>query len=215
MKALADVLLAHPHVWILVDDIYEHLVYDGFRFFTLVNVEPELKGRTLTVNGVSKAYAMTGWRVGYAAGPKELIDAMETVQGQVTSGSCTIAQWAAVAALSGPQDFVEESRRAFEKRRDRVVAMLNEAPLLRCPKPDGAFYVFPSIAEVIGRKGPTGAVIENDEQFVDQLLETEGVAVVHGSAFGAGPNFRISYAASMEELERACMKIRRFCTQIS
>ncbi|HEY0293541.1 MAG TPA: pyridoxal phosphate-dependent aminotransferase [Hansschlegelia sp.] len=211
IKALTDVLLRHPHVWVLTDDMYEHLVFGGFQFTTPAQVEPALYDRTLTMNGVSKAYCMTGWRIGYAAGPDALIKAMEMVQGQQTSGACTIAQWAALEALSGPQDFLPGFREAFERRRDLVVSMLNQASGLNCPKPEGAFYVYPSCAGTIGKTAPTGRTIATDEDFVSELLESEGVAVVHGSAFGLGPNFRISYAAADETLEEACRRIQRFC----
>lgn len=211
LKALTDVLVKHPHVWILTDDMYEHLTYGDFKFATPVEVEPSLKDRTLTMNGVSKAYAMTGWRIGYAAGPLELIKAMDMIQGQQTSGACSIAQWAAVEALNGPQDFIKERRDIFEQRRDLVVSMLNQATGITCPVPEGAFYVYPSCAGLIGKTTPTGKVIETDADFVSELLEVEGVAVVHGSAFGLGPNFRISYATSTEKLEEACSRIQRFC----
>ena len=215
LKGLTDVLLRHPHVWVLTDDMYEHLVYGDFEFTTPVQVEPALKPRTLTMNGVSKAYAMTGWRIGYAAGPAELIKAMDMVQGQQTSGACTIAQWAAVEALNGPQDFIPRSRKAFEERRDLVVSMLGQARLLTCPKPEGAFYVYPSCAQAIGRKAPSGKVIENDVDFVSELLEAEGVAAVQGSAFGQGPNFRVSYATSLDVLETACKKIQTFTASLT
>jgi aspartate aminotransferase len=211
MKALTDVLLRHPHVWVLTDDMYEHLTYGAFSFVTPAQVEPALYERTLTMNGVSKAYAMTGWRIGYAAGPEHLIKAMDFVQGQQTSGATTIAQWAAVEALNGPQDHLATFRAAFEERRDLVVSMLNQTRSLRCPTPEGAFYVYPSCAEAIGRTAPSGKRLETDEDFVSELLETEGVAAVHGSAFGLGPNFRISYATSNELLEEACHRIQRFC----
>jgi len=214
LKKLTDVLLRHPHVWILCDDIYEHLTYDGFVFATPAQVEPALYERTLTMNGVSKAYAMTGWRIGYAAGPKELIRAMDVVQGQSTSGACSIAQWAALEALSGPQDFIASNRELFRGRRNLVVAMLNEAPGIHCPTPEGAFYVFPSCAELIGKRSPNGTLIDSDNAFVSELLDTEGVAVVQGSAFGLGPNFRISYAADTEELRDACASIQRFCSSL-
>jgi len=214
LSAIADMLLRHPHVWILSDDIYEHLTYGDFRFSTLAQVEPKLKERTLTMNGVSKAYAMTGWRVGYGAGPRQLISAMEKVQGQLTSGTCIISQWAAVAALNGPQDFLRTSRVTFEGRRDLVVTMLNEARGIECPTPAGAFYVFPSCAGVIGNVGPSGKLIETDTDFVTELLDIEGVAVVQGSAFGLSPNFRISYAASTADLTEACGRIQRFCTNL-
>jgi aspartate aminotransferase len=211
IKALTDVLMRHPHVWVLTDDMYEHLVFGGFEFATPAQVEPALYERTLTMNGVSKAYCMTGWRIGYAAGPAELVRAMEMIQGQQTSGACTIAQFAALEALSGPQDFLPGFRQAFERRRDLVVSMLNQARGLTCPSPEGAFYVYPSCAGAIGLTSPSGKRIETDEDFVGELLEQEGVAVVHGSAFGLGPNFRISYAAADETLEEACRRIQRFC----
>jgi aspartate aminotransferase len=215
LKALTDVLLKHPHVWVLTDDIYEHLTYGDFEFTTPAQVEPALKDRTLTMNGCSKSYAMTGWRIGYAAGPETLIKVMDTLQGQQTSGACSVAQWAAVEALTGPQDFIPMSRKVFEERRDLVVSMLNQAKYLKCPSPEGAFYVYPSCAEAIGRKAPNGAVIGTDEDFVSALLEAEGVAVVQGSAFGLGPNFRISYATATPVLEDACRKIQRFCASLS
>ncbi|MBW6422982.1 pyridoxal phosphate-dependent aminotransferase [Rhizobium sp. XQZ8] len=211
LKALTDVLLKHEHVWVLTDDMYEHLTYGDFKFVSPAEIEPKLYNRTLTMNGVSKAYAMTGWRIGYAAGPVELIKAMDMIQGQQTSGACTVAQWAAVEALNGPQDFIPANKKIFEGRRDLVVSMLNQAKGIVCPSPEGAFYVYPSCAGLIGKTAPSGKVIETDEDFVTELLETEGVAVVHGSAFGLGPNFRISYAASEEQLEEACKRIQRFC----
>jgi len=195
----------------MTDDMYEHLVYDDFKFTTPAQVEPALQERTLTVNGVSKAYSMTGWRIGYAGGPADLIKAMAKVQSQSTSNPCSIAQWAAVEALSGTQDFIPKNNETFKGRRDLVVAMLNQANGITCPVPEGAFYVFPSCAGTIGKTSPSGKVIENDADFVTELLETEGVAVVHGSAFGLGPNFRISYATSTEALEEACRRIQRFC----
>ncbi|MEN3148310.1 pyridoxal phosphate-dependent aminotransferase [Neorhizobium sp. IRAMC:178] len=211
LKALTDVLVKHEHVWVLTDDMYEHLTYGDFKFVSPAEVEPKLYNRTLTMNGVSKAYAMTGWRIGYAAGPLELIKAMDMIQGQQTSGACTIAQWASVEALNGPQDFIPQNKKIFEARRDLVVSMLNQAKGIVCPSPEGAFYVYPSCAGLIGKTAPSGKVMETDEDFVTELLETEGVAVVHGSAFGLGPNFRISYAASEEQLEEACKRIQRFC----
>ncbi|MHA7883252.1 pyridoxal phosphate-dependent aminotransferase [Nitratireductor rhodophyticola] len=214
LKALADVLLAHPNVWVLTDDMYEHLTYGDFRFHTIAEVEPKLYERTLTMNGVSKAYAMTGWRIGYAAGPVELIKAMDMIQGQQTSGACSIAQWAAVEALNGPQDFVARNKAIFQGRRDLVVSMLNQARGIKCPVPEGAFYVYPSCAELIGKSTPSGRTIETDEDFVSELLEAEGVAVVHGSAFGLGPNFRISYATSEALLEEACNRIQRFTASL-
>ena len=214
LKELTGVLLRHRHVWILSDDIYEHLTYGDFKFATPAQVEPELFARTLTMNGVSKAYAMTGWRIGYAGGPEHLIRAMETVQGHQTSGTSAISQWAAVEALAGPQDHITTFRKAFEERRDLVLSMLNQAKGLVCPKPEGAFYVYPSCAETIGKKAPSGKIIQTDEDFVTELLETEGVAAVHGTAFGLGPNFRISYATSNKLLEEACHKIQRFCAEL-
>lgn len=211
LKALTDVLVKYPHVWILTDDMYEHLVYDDFEFVTLAQVEPALYDRTLTMNGVSKAYCMTGWRIGYAAGPEVLIKAMGTLQSQSTSNPSSIAQWAAVEALNGPQDFIAANNKVFKERRDLVVSMLNQARGLTCPKPEGAFYVYPSCAGLIGKTTPSGKVIENDEIFASELLEAEGVAVVHGSAFGLGPAFRISYATATKDLEEACLRIQRFC----
>ncbi len=214
LKALTEVLVRHPDVWILTDDMYEHLVYGDFVFTTPAQVEPNLMNRTLTMNGVSKSYAMTGWRIGYAAGPEHLIKAMDMVQGQQTSGACTIAQWASVEALNGPQDFIPERRRAFEVRRDLVVSMLNQAKDLECPSPEGAFYVYPSCAAAMGKTTPAGKRLDTDEDFVTALLEAEGVAAVHGSAFGSGPNFRISYATSNDLLEKACEKIQRFTASL-
>jgi aspartate aminotransferase len=211
MKAITDVLVRHPHVWVLTDDMYEHLTYGDFAFVTPAQVEPNLYERTLTMNGVSKAYAMTGWRIGYAAGPEHLVKAMDFVQGQQTSGACSIAQWAAVEALDGPQDHLKVFRKAFEERRDLVVSMLNQAKYLKCPMPKGAFYVYPSCADAMGRTAPSGKVLRTDEDFVSELLESEGVAAVHGSAFGLGPNLRISYATANEVLEDACHRIQRFC----
>jgi aspartate aminotransferase len=214
LKALTDVLMKHPHVWVLTDDMYEHLVFGDFVYYTPAQVEPALYERTLTMNGVSKAYAMTGWRIGYAAGPLPLIKAMDMIQGQQTSGACSVAQWAAVEALNGPQDFITESKKAFEERRDLVVSMLNQASGIVCPKPEGAFYVYPSCAALIGKTAPSGKVIANDEDFVMELLASEGVATVHGSSFGLGPNFRVSYATSNEKLEEACNRIQRFCASL-
>ena len=211
LKALTDVLMRHPHVWVLTDDMYEHLVFGDFEFTTPAQVEPGLYDRTLTMNGVSKAYAMTGWRIGYAAGPEHLIKAMDMIQGQQTSGASSIAQWAAVEALNGTQDYLPFARKAFEERRDLVVSMLNQCVGLKCPKPEGAFYVYPSCAGLIGKTAPSGKVISNDEDFVMELLATEGVASVHGSSFGLGPNFRVSYATSTANLEEACKRIQRFC----
>ncbi len=214
LKELTDVLMRHPHVWVMTDDMYEHLAYGDFEFCTPAQVEPRLYDRTLTVNGVSKAYAMTGWRIGYAAGPKELIAAMRKVQSQSTSNPCSVSQWAAVEALNGPQDYIEMSRPVFEGRRDLVVKMLNAAEGISCPTPDGAFYVYPSIAECIGKKTPSGVVIADDEVFATQLLEDQGVAVVFGAAFGLSPNFRVSYATSEEELTDACTRIQEFCKSL-
>ncbi|MEZ5780628.1 MAG: pyridoxal phosphate-dependent aminotransferase [Rhizobiaceae bacterium] len=215
LRELADVLLKHPHVWTLTDDMYEHLTYGDFVFKTIAEVEPALLDRTLTMNGVSKAYAMTGWRIGYAAGPVALIKAMDMIQGQQTSGACTISQWAAVEALNGPQDFIDKNKAVFQGRRDLVVSMLNQAKGISCPVPEGAFYVYPSCEGLIGKKTPGGKVIESDENFVSELLEAEGVAVVHGTAFGLGPNFRISYATSDSLLEEACIRIQRFTNSLS
>jgi aspartate aminotransferase len=214
LKALTDVLLRHPQVWVLTDDMYEHLLYDGRAFFTPAQVEPQLLDRTLTMNGVSKAYAMTGWRIGYGAGPEPLIKAMELLQMQTTSGASTIAQWAAVEALDGPQEIVAERRAVFQQRRDLVVSMLNQAPLLSCPRPEGAFYVYPSCAQAMGKTAPSGRRIETDQDFALELLDAEGVAVVHGGAFGAGPAIRISYAASQAALEEGCARIQRFCAAL-
>jgi len=211
LKAITDVLVRHPQVWVMTDDMYEHLVYDGFRFATPAEVEPKLYERTLTVNGVSKAYSMTGWRIGYAGGASDLITAMTTIQSQATHAPSTISQWAAVEALNGPQDFIPENAKTFKERRDLVVGMLNQAKGINCPRPEGAFYVFPSCAGTMGKTAPSGKKLENDEDFVTELLEAEGVAVVQGSAFGLGPAFRISYAASLADLEEACKRIQRFC----
>jgi aspartate aminotransferase len=210
LRALADVLLRHPHVWIMADDMYEHLLYDGLEFATIAQVEPKLYDRTLTVNGVSKAYAMTGWRIGFAGGPEALITLMRKVESQSTSNPCSIAQAAAVEALNGTQEFLAPRAAAFEKRRDLVVSMLNQATGITCAKPEGAFYVYPSCAGLIGKTAPSGKVLETDEDFVTELLNTEGVAVVHGSAFGLAPYFRISYATSEPILEDACTRIQRF-----
>ncbi|PSJ58253.1 pyridoxal phosphate-dependent aminotransferase [Pseudaminobacter soli (ex Li et al. 2025)] len=215
LREIADVLLKHPQVWVLTDDMYEHLTYGDFVFKTIAEVEPQLYSRTLTMNGVSKAYAMTGWRIGYAAGPIELIKAMDMIQGQQTSGACTIAQWASVEALNGPQDFIAKNKAIFQARRDLVVSMLNQARGISCPSPEGAFYVYPSCADLIGKKAPSGKVIDGDETFCSELLEAEGVAVVFGSAFGLGPNFRISYATSETLLEEACTRIQRFTASLS
>ena len=211
LKALTDVLLRNPHVWVMTDDMYEHLAYDDFKFCTPAQVEPKLYDRTLTVNGVSKAYAMTGWRIGYAAGPKVLIDAIRKVQSQSTSNPCSVSQWAAVEALNGTQDFLAPNNALFEGRRDLVVGLLNQAKGVVCPKPEGAFYVYPSIAGCIGKTSAGGAKIDNDEAFATALLEETGVAVVFGAAFGLSPNFRVSYATSNVELEEACNRIIAFC----
>ncbi len=214
LKALAEVLLGFPNVHILTDDMYEHLTYGDFKFTTIAEVEPGLYDRTLTMNGVSKAYAMTGWRIGYAAGPEPIIKAMAGVMGQTTSCASSIAQWAAVEALNGPQDFIPKNKLIFQGRRDLVVSMLNQAKGVSCPVPEGAFYVYPSIAQLIGKTAPSGAKIVNDEAFATELLEAEGVAIVHGEAFGLGPCFRVSYAASNAELEEACARIQRFCASL-
>ncbi|WP_295559665.1 pyridoxal phosphate-dependent aminotransferase [uncultured Hyphomicrobium sp.] len=213
LKALTDVLMQpkNQHVWVLTDDMYEHLLYDGLKFATPAQVEPGLYDRTLTMNGLSKAYCMTGWRLGYAAGPVKLIDAMRKLQSQSTSNPTSITQWAGVEALNGPQDFIAHNNAVFVQRRDLVVGMLNQAKGLNCPKPEGAFYVYPSCAGAIGKTTPKGATIGNDEDFVTALLEEEGVAVVHGAAFEGSPAFRISYATSTEALTEACTRIQRFC----
>ncbi len=215
IKGLTDVLLKHPHVWILADDIYEHLTYGDFKFKSVVAVEPKLKDRTLTMNGVAKAYAMTGWRIGYAGGPVELISAMRKVQSQSTSNPCSISQWASVEALNGSQDFMNERRDAFAKRRDLVVKLLNQAEGIFCPMPEGAFYVYPSIEGCIGKTTKDGTVIKTDEDFVTALLSQEGVAAVHGEAFGLSPYFRASYATSTEALQEACDRIIRFCASLT
>ena len=214
LKALTDVLLRHPLVWVLTDDMYEHIVYDGFEFVTPVQVEPGLYERTLTVNGVSKAYSMTGWRIGYAGGPVELIKAMAKVQSQSTSNPCSISQAAAVEALNGPQDFIAERAAKFSERRDLVVSMLNQATGLECPTPEGAFYVYPSCASLIGKSTPDGKTIDSDLDFATFLLEAEGVAVVHGEAFGLSPHVRISYATSNQALTEACGRIQKFCASL-
>ncbi len=214
LKALAAVLLEFPNVLVLTDDMYEHLTYGDFQFATIAQVEPRLYERTLTMNGVSKAYSMTGWRIGYAAGPEWLIKAMANVMGQTTSNPCSISQWAAVEALSGPQDFIPKNKKLFQDRRDLVVSMLNQANGVNCPTPEGAFYVYPSIAKLIGKKSAKGTLIDTDEAFALALLDAEQVAVVHGTAFGLAPCFRISYATSNECLEDACARIQRFCGQL-
>ena len=211
LKKVTDVLKKHPQVWVLTDDMYEKLVYDGFKFATPAQVEPSLYERTLTLNGVSKAYCMTGWRIGYAAGPEQLIKAMGTLQSQSTTNPSAISQWAAVAALDGPQDFIDKHNVSFKNRRDLIVSMLNQASGIKCPTPEGAFYVYPSCAGTIGKTAPSGKKLENDEDFAKELLASEGVAVVHGAAFGLSPAFRISYATSEKELEEAGRRIQRFC----
>ncbi|HKJ61525.1 MAG TPA: pyridoxal phosphate-dependent aminotransferase [Hyphomicrobiales bacterium] len=214
LKALTDVLVRYPHVWVLTDDMYEHLVYDDYKFVTPARIEPQLYDRTLTMNGVSKAYSMTGWRIGYAGGPEALIKAMTKLQSQTTSNPASISQWASVEALNGPQDFLKECAEIFKQRRDLVVSMLNQANGIDCPTPEGAFYVYPSCKGCIGKTSADGKRIENDEDFVTALLEENGVAVVHGSAFGLSPFFRISYATSTEALEEACSRIQRFCAEL-
>jgi len=215
LKALTDVLMRHPQVWVMTDDMYEHLAYDGFQFCTPAQVEPRLKGRTLTVNGVSKAYAMTGWRIGYAAGPEILIKAMRKVQSQSTSNPCSISQWAAVEALNGPQVFITTNNKIFVRRRDLVVKALNAIDGIVCPVPEGAFYVYPSIAGLIGKTSAAGTVITDDATFATALLEETGVAVVFGAAFGVSPNFRISYATSDDALTQACARIQTFCNGLT
>ncbi|MBN8630297.1 MAG: pyridoxal phosphate-dependent aminotransferase [Rhodobacterales bacterium] len=214
LKALCDVLMRHPQVWVMSDDMYEHLVFDDFEFCTPAEIEPGLYDRTLTCNGVSKAYAMTGWRIGYAGGPVALIKAMGTIQSQSTSNPCSVSQYAALEALSGPQEFLADWRKVFQARRDLVVGMLNQAKGIRCPKPEGAFYVYPDISGCIGKATPAGTVISNDEVFATALLEETGVAVVFGAAFGLSPNFRVSYATSDEVLREACSRIQRFCAAL-
>jgi aspartate aminotransferase len=211
LKALATVILKHPNVWVLTDDMYEHLIYDGFKFATPAEAEPALKERTLTLNGVSKAYCMTGWRIGYGAGPAALIKAMAKLQSQSTSNPSSISQWAAVEALNGPQDFIPRNAEVFRQRRDLVVSMLNQAKGISCPRPEGAFYVYPSCAGTMGKTTAKGVKLATDEDFVTALLEEEGVAVVQGAAFGLSPFFRISYATATETLEDACHRIQRFC----
>lgn len=215
LKELTDVLLEFPHVWIMSDDMYEHLAFDGFQFATPAEVEPKLYDRTLTCNGVSKAYAMTGWRIGYAGGPKELIKAMGKIQSQSTSNPCTISQWAALEALDGPTDFLKSNNEIFVRRRNLVVDALNQIEGIECPKPEGAFYVYPSIAGLIGKITKSGKPIETDEDFATELLNHTGVAVVFGAAFGLSPNFRISYATSDEQLTDACQRIATFCASLT
>ena len=214
LQAIADVLLRHPQVWVLTDDMYEHLVFDDFEFTTIAQVEPKLYDRTLTMNGVSKGYSMTGWRIGYAGGPEPLIKAMGKMISQTTSNPCSISQWAALEALNGTQDFIKPNAKLFEQRRDLVVSMLNQARGIRCPTPEGAFYVYPSCQELIGKTAPSGKVITSDADFAVELLETEGVALVHGAAFGLSPHFRISYATANAVLEDACQRIQRFCANV-
>ena len=214
LKGLAEVLLRHPQVWILTDDMYEHLMFDDMKFWTIAQVEPALYERTLTMNGVSKAYAMTGWRIGYAAGPEPLIKLMAKVMSQSTSNPCSVSQYAAVEALNGTQDFIKPNAALFQKRRDLVVSMLNQASGLACPTPEGAFYVYPSCEKLIGRTAPSGRLIGSDKDFANELLESEGVAVVFGEAFGLSPFFRISYATSEKVLEDACGRIQRFCASV-
>lgn len=211
LKALTDVLMRHPHVWVMTDDMYEHVLYDDFEFFTPAQVEPRLYDRTLTINGVSKTYSMTGWRLGYAGGPLPLIKAMNMVQSQSATHTSSITQAATVEALNGPQDFIPKNNALFKERRDLVVSMLNQAKGITCRTPEGAFYVYPSCAGTIGKKAPSGKVLETDTDFVTELLETEEVAVVQGTAFGLAPYFRISYATALSDLEEACRRIQRFC----
>ena len=215
LRSVADVLLAHPHVWVMPDDMYEHLIYDDFVYKTIAQVEPRLYERTLTVNGVSKAYCMTGWRIGYGGGPKMLIKAMGAIQSNSTANPCSISQAAAIEALNGPQDFIPRNAAVFKERRDLVVAALNQVPGLHCPTPEGAFYVYPSCAGLLGKKTPDGQTIASDEDFVKYLLAAEGVAVVHGDAFGLAPHFRISYACSTETLREACRRIERACRALT
>ena len=215
MKKITDVLIRHPNIWVMTDDMYEHLVYDDFKFCTPAEVEPELYSRTLTVNGMSKAFCMTGWRIGYAAGPENLITAIRKIQSQSTSNPSSISQAASVAALNGPMDFLAKNNEVFKQRRDLVCSMLNQASGITCPTPDGAFYVYPSCAGLIGKKTPDGKVLKSDEDVVSYFLETVGIAAVHGAAFGLSPHFRISYATSTEALEDACQRIQRACTALS
>ena len=214
LKKVTDVLVQHPHVWVMTDDMYEHLVYDDFQFSTPAEIEPRLYERTLTVNGVSKAYCMTGWRIGYAGGREDLIKAMAMLQSQSTSNPVAVSQWASVEALNGPQDFIEKHNAIFKERRDLCVSMLNQANGIKCPKPEGAFYVYPSCAGAMGKTAPSGKRLVTDEDFVTELLESEGVAVVQGTPFGLGPAFRISYATKTEDLEEACRRIQRFCASL-
>ena len=215
LKKLTDVLVRHPEVMVMTDDMYEHLVYDEFEFTTPAQIEPRLYERTLTVNGVSKTYCMTGWRIGYAGGPEPLIKAMAMIQSQSTSNPTAVSQWAALEALEGPQDFIARHNAIFKERRDLCVSMLNQARGIQCPKPEGAFYVYPSCAGTIGRTAPTGKELATDQDFVTELLEAEGVAVVQGTPFGFGPAFRISYATKTEDVEEACRRIQRFCGNLN
>jgi aspartate aminotransferase len=215
LRAIAEVLVGHPNVWVMTDDMYEHLVYDDFEFKTIAQVEPRLYERTLTVNGVSKAYCMTGWRIGYGGGPKALIKAMGAIQSNSTANPCSISQAAAIEALTGPQDFIPVHNRSFKERRDLVVDMLNQVPGLFCPRPEGAFYVYPSCAGVLGKRTPSGDTLSNDEDFVRYLLAETGVAAVHGAAFGLSPHFRVSYATSAEVLRDACQRIDRACRALA
>ncbi|MGF1455250.1 MAG: pyridoxal phosphate-dependent aminotransferase [Alphaproteobacteria bacterium] len=215
LKPITDVLLRHPQVWVLTDDMYEKIVYDDFAFVTPAQVEPGLYDRTLTMNGASKAFAMTGWRIGFACGPEPLIKAMAKLQSQSTSNPCSVSQWAVVEALSGPQDYLAERNTVFKERRDLVVSMLNQAAGIDCPTPEGAFYVYPSCAGCIGKKTPDGTVLASDGDFAAALLEAEGVAIVHGAAFGLSPFFRVSYATSTDALEEACTRIQRFTASLS
>ena len=215
LKLITDVLVKHPHVHVMSDDLYEHLVYDDFEFWSPAQIEPKLYDRTLTVNGVSKAYCMTGWRIGFGGGPEPLIKAMAMIQSQSTSNPSADSQWASVEALDGPKDFIPKHNKIFRERRDLCVSMLNQANGIKCPKPEGAFYVYPSCAGTIGKKAPTGKKIDTDESFVTELLEAEGVAVVQGTPFGLGPAFRISYATKTEDLEEACRRIQRFCGNLT
>ena len=215
LKKLTDILIQYPDVWVMTDDMYEHLVYDDFKFCTPAQVEPELYSRTLTVNGMSKAFCMTGWRIGYAAGPENLITAIRKIQSQSTSNPSSISQAASVAALNGPMDFLAKNNYVFKQRRDLVCSMLNQAKGITCPTPDGAFYVYPSCAGLIDKKTPDGKMLKTDEDVVTYLLETEGIAAVHGAAFGLSPHFRISYATSTEALEDACQRIQRACSALA
>ncbi len=214
MQAIAEVLLRHPHVWVMSDDMYEHLIYDGFEFCTIAEVEPRLRDRTITINGVSKTYAMTGWRVGFCGGPKNLIKGMITIQGQATSGISTISQAAAAAALDGPQGLIAERAAAYKERRDLVVEMLNQAPGITCHKPEGAFYVFPNIAGCLGKTTKAGRLIETDTDFALALLEEKHVAAVQGAAYGMSPYLRISYATGIDSLREACGRIQEFCREL-